>query len=361
MAIFSQLNKIRFTSIGIIGIIGVCLCLSMLLGSSLPDRETISPIDNTLTIYTNMDEGPFNTYLSLFTSKHPDVEVNAVRRSTGEITALLLAERDDPQADVVWGLSVTIQNLLEWNDVLKPYAPAGLSRVSPSFRDTSYPPYWVGIGAFMSALCVNTELLTSLNLPVPDSWASLVDPIYMDQVAMPSPVTSSTAYLIIEGLLEIDGEIKGWEYLDALHKNIRIYTRGSSASCGMVEAGEIAIGISNDQVAVGAQLGGTSVTAVFPAEGSGWDMEANSLVKKDVIAPIALTFLDWAISDEAMQAYAKDRAILSVHLENFQPLPGFPPEPIKQLIDKDFPWASANRDRIISQWLNHYGEKAEGQ
>jgi iron(III) transport system substrate-binding protein len=340
---------------------GVCLCVSMVLGACLPERKTASPSGDILTIYTNMDEGPFNAYLGVFTSQYPDVEINAVRRSTGEITDRLLAERDDPQADVVWGLSATVQNLLEWNDVLEPYAPAGLDRISPSFRNTSNPPYWVGFGAYMSALCVNTELLTSLNLPVPDSWASLADPIYMDQVAMPSPVTSSTAYLIIEGFLEIDGEVKGWEYLDALDKNIRLYTEGSGDSCAMVVADQIAIGIANDQTAVESAATNASVRAIFPSEGSGWDVEANSLVKKDAISPTALLFLDWAISDSAMKAYSKDRAILSVKLDGIQPPPGFPSEPLKQLLDKDFPWASANRDRIIAEWLVRYQAKMEVQ
>lgn len=356
MAIFSRSAKNKSKSICIVG---VCLCLSVVLGACLPQRESASPDSRKLTIYTNMDEVPFNTYLGLFTSQYPDVEVNALRRSTGEIADRLLAERDDPQADVVWGLSATVQNLLEWNDVLEPYAPAGLERVSSSFRDTNNPPHWVGFGASMSAVCVNTEMLAGLGLPVPISWADLVDPIYEDQVAMPSPVSSGTGYLIVEGFLEINGETKGWEYLDALDKNIRLYTGGSSGSCRMVASGEIAIGIANDQIAVESVVSNPSITIVFPSEGSGWDMEANSLVKKDVISPVALQFLDWAISDSAMKAYAKDRAILSVKLDDFQPPPGFPPEPLSLLLDKDFPWASANRNQIIAEWLSRYQAKME--
>ncbi|MDA0867180.1 MAG: extracellular solute-binding protein [Cyanobacteria bacterium] len=147
----------------------------MALSACLPFSQTDSPKSDELTIYTNLDEEPFNDYLAQFTSEYPDIQVTAVRDSTGNITAQLLAERDDPQADVVWGLSATVQNLLEWNDILEPYAPAGLERVSPSFRDTSTPPYWVGIGAWMSAICVNTKMLTDLGLPMPESWASLSD------------------------------------------------------------------------------------------------------------------------------------------------------------------------------------------
>lgn len=342
-------------------ILSAYLCMILLLTACLPERTTESPASGELTIYTNMDEGPFNAYLTQFKSQYPEIQVNAVRGSTGDITAQLLAERENPQADVIWGLSATVQNLLEWHDVLEPYAPVGLERVSASFRDTNNPPYWVGFGAWMAAICINTEKLTNLGLPVPESWAALADPIYKDQVVMSSPVNSSTGYSVVEGLLEIDGEIKGWEYLDALHENILLYTEGSGDACDMVGSGEVAIGIANDQIAVEAQAGNPSIEMILPTEGVGWDVEANSLVRKDVISPVALTFLDWAISDAAMQAYAKDWAILSVALESFQPPPGFPPDPATHLLDKDFPWASANRDRISSEWRSRYGDKIEGQ
>ena len=42
------------------------------------------------------------------------------------MTAKLLAEKDNPQADVVWGLAATSLLLLKAEDMLEPYAPAGL-------------------------------------------------------------------------------------------------------------------------------------------------------------------------------------------------------------------------------------------
>lgn len=356
MAVSSRFARFKSKNVYIIGL---CTLLLLVLSACLPEPQTESPDSGELVIYTSMDEEPFNTYLAEFKSQYPDVQVTAVRNSTGAITAQLLAERDDPQGDVVWGLSATVQNVLEWNDVLTPYAPAGLERVSPSFRDSRHPPHWVGFGTWMSAVCVNTEMLAGLGLPVPESWAALADPIYKDQVTMPSPVTSSTGLLIVEGLLETDGEVKGWEYLDALDENIRLYTESSHDACAMAVAGEIAIGLANDQIAVESAAANASITAVFPSEGSGWDMEANSLIRKEEISPTALLFLDWAISDSAMKAYGKNHAILSIEMDGFQPPPGFPPEPVKQLLDKDFPWSSANRSRVIDEWFVRYQAKME--
>ncbi|MGO0807238.1 hypothetical protein ACTPEF_25395, partial [Clostridioides difficile] len=42
-----------------------------------------------------------------------------------------------------------------------------------------------------------------------------------------------------------------------------------------------------------------------------WDLEANALVKKDNIKKEAKLFLDWAISDSAMDRYAHEVAVTS--------------------------------------------------
>ena len=52
------------------------------------------------------------------------------------------------------------------------------------------------------------------------------------------------------------------------------------------------------------------VEVVFPEEVPGWDLEANALMAKDEINPAAYTFLDWAISDDAMDLYRENYPIV---------------------------------------------------
>ena len=97
---------------------------------------------------------------------------------------------------------------------------------------------------------------------------------------------------------------------------------------------------------------------MFPSEGSGWDMEANALIKKDKIKPAAKTFLDWAIGEAAMVEYAKSFAITGA--PTGQPIPeGFPTDPEAQLIKNDFVWAAGNRQAILAEWLKRYDVKSE--
>lgn len=312
-----------------------------------------------LTIYTPMGESLADSYLSSFRRANPRVEITLVPLSTGGTLERLLAEKQSPQADVVWGLSGTLMSLLEWQDVLRPYAPEGVERIYTQFRDSNTPPYWVGYGAWMSTFCVNPEQLEKLELPKPDSWESLFDPVYEGQIVMPSPVASGTGYMIVEAILELFGEVDGWEHLEALDDNVVNYLDSSTSACRMASEGEVAIGISHEFAASTLIGEGAPIEAVFAAEGVGWDIEASALIAKENPSEVAQIFLDWAISDEAMELYGTTRALLATPMEDHKPPAGIPEQPLTLLYDKDFPWASANRDRIVNEWLARFTEKLE--
>lgn len=311
-----------------------------------------------LTVYTALEDDQIKEYLTTFNEQNPNIKVNVVRDSTGVITAKLLAEKANPQADVVWGTAVSSLLVADQQGMLEPYAPKGLERVQDQFRDPANPPRWVGIDAWMSAFCVNTVELQKKNLPMPTSWADLAKPEYKGQIVMSNPASSGTGFLSVSAILQMKGEDEGWKYLDALHQNVAQYMHSGSRPCKAAGAGEYPIGISFDYRAVKQKNDGEPIEPVFPMEGSGWDIEANALIKKANIKPEARTFLDWAISDDVSQKYAENFAITAVKTN--VPVPaGYPADPIKQLAKNDFNWAAANRDRILEEWTKRYDAKSE--
>ncbi|MHC4048283.1 putative 2-aminoethylphosphonate ABC transporter substrate-binding protein, partial [Bradyrhizobium sp. 23AC] len=76
-----------------------------------------------------------------FNQAHPDIKINGVRDSTGVITARLLAEKNNPRADVVWGLAATSLMLLQDEGMLLPYSPKGVEKLSPKFKDSAQPTH----------------------------------------------------------------------------------------------------------------------------------------------------------------------------------------------------------------------------
>ena len=308
----------------------------------------------TVVVYTAIENEQVTEYMKALGKSHPNLDVKMLRLSTGDIAARFMAEKDNMQAEVIWGVAAT--NLLVFKNagLLEPYAPKGLDRIQPLFRDKSNPPAWVGIDIYMSAFCYNTDIGKKNNVPKPESWADLTKPVYKGHVVMPNPASSGTGYLSVASILQRMGETEGWKYLDALNVNIAEYTKSGSKPCKDAAAGERAVGVSFEYVALEMKKKGSPVEMVLPKEGSGYEMEANALTKKGAKSAAAKEFLDWAASDEAMALYAKFFAAVGV--AGFPVPEGLPKDISKVVFPNDFDWSAKNRDRILAEWSKRYAK-----
>ena len=305
-------------------------------------------------VYTAIENEQITDYMKAINKSLPNIELKILRFSTGDISARFMAEKDNMQADVIWGVGATNMLIFKNAGLLEPYAPKGLDRIQPLFRDKANPPSWVGIDIYMSAFCFNTEVAKKHNLPAPTSWADLAKPVYKGQVVMPNPASSGTGYLSVASVLQRMGEAEGWKYLDAIHPNMAEYTKSGSKPCKDAAAGERAIGVSFEYVALEMKKKGAPVVMVLPKEGSGYEMEANALTRKGAKNPAAKQFLDWAITDEAMGLYAKYFAAVGV--AGFPVPEGLPKDISKVVYPNDFDWSAKNRDRILTEWQKRYAK-----
>ena len=138
-------------------------------------------------VYTAIETDQLKSYKDAFEAAVKDVEIRWVRDSTGVVTAKLLAEKNNPQADVVLGLAATSLLVLEQEGMLTPYAPKGVEKLNPRFVDTKKPPMWVGMDVWGATICFNTVEAKKRNLPKPETWKDLLKPIYKGQITMPQP------------------------------------------------------------------------------------------------------------------------------------------------------------------------------
>ncbi|WP_278801450.1 putative 2-aminoethylphosphonate ABC transporter substrate-binding protein [Marinobacter nauticus] len=313
-----------------------------------------------LTVYTAVEAEDLKKYAARFNEDHPDIKINWVRDSTGVITARLLAEKENPQADVVWGLAGTSLLLLKNEGMLTPYAPEGLEKLSPKFRDRDETPSWVGMDAWMAAVCVNTIEAEKNNLPMPTSWQDLTKPVYRGHVVMPNPNSSGTGFLDVSAWLQLMGEDKGWEFMDGLHQNISRYTHSGSKPCKMAASGETSIGVSFAFRGARLKEKGAPLELVFPEEGLGWEVEATAIVDGTDKLEAAQTLVDWSITRQAMEMYNEGYAIVAMP-GVAQPVEHFPANAEALIIDNDFGWAASNREAILTEWARRYDGKSEAK
>ena len=311
-----------------------------------------------LTVYTAVEAEDLKRYADTFNEDHPDITINWVRDSTGIVTAKLLAEKNNPQADVVWGLAATSLLLLKSEGMLEPYAPAGVEALDPKFVDAGDTPSWVGMDAWVGSICFNTVEAEKLGLKAPTSWKDLLDASYQGHVIMPNPNSSGTGFLDVSSWLQMFGEEDGWAFMDGLHENIARYTHSGSAPCKLAAAGEIPIGISFAFRGAKSKAAGAPIDIIVPSEGVGWDMEATAIVAGTDSLEAAQTLVDWSITPKAMEMYNVGYAVVAIP-GIAKPVEHFPEGLVDAMIDNDFEFAANNRKAILEEWQSRYDGKSE--
>ncbi|WP_432288701.1 putative 2-aminoethylphosphonate ABC transporter substrate-binding protein (plasmid) [Aminobacter sp. BA135] len=311
-----------------------------------------------LTVYTAIEAEDLKRYAETFNQDHPDIKLNFIRDSTGVITAKLLAEKDNPQADVVWGLAATSLLVLKSEGMLEAYAPKGADQLKPNFVDSDNPPSWVGMDAWAASICFNTIEGQKLGLTAPKSWKDLTKAEYKGHVVMPNPASSGTGYLDVSSWLQLFGDKDGWIYMDGLHQNVAAYTHSGSKPCKMAAAGETVIGISFEFRAAKSKAEGAPIDIIIPEEGIGWDMEASAIVAGTSKEEAAKTLLDWSVSKKANEMYNVGYAVVAMP-GVAKPVEHLPADIEARMIKNDFEWAANNRNAILEEWTKRYDSKSE--
>jgi iron(III) transport system substrate-binding protein len=305
-------------------------------------------------VYTALEDDIISAYLVSFNEKYPDIEVKITRDATGTIISKLIAEKDNPVADVIWGTAITSALALERYGLIESYTPVGAERILPQFKDKQEPLRWVGMEVPESAMIVDVKKLGELGIPVPTGLDDLIKPEYKGLIQAPDPSISGTGLLILSGIVQMKGEEEGWKYLTALNENISQYPPSGSKPAKNVDAGEAVIGLSMGYRCITLARENPDTQVVFFAEGCGWDVEANLLIKKPTISDAAKTFLDWAISDEAMAAYRVEYPIVATGGDGTVP-EGYNQDPVKNLSDKiDLYSIAETRDAFLDRFTKEF-------
>ena len=311
-----------------------------------------------LVVYTAYENDDLKSYKAAFEKDNPDVVINWVRDSTGVVTAKLIAERENPRADVVWGLAVTSLLVLEDMDLLVGYAPKGLEKLSPKFRDNDNPPRWLGNSGWICAIIFNEAEAKRLKAPKPATWKDLANPAYRGQIVMSHPASSGTGFMYVSAWLQLYGEAEGWKFMDALHQNVARYMHSGSAPAAVAAKGEYMIGLGFDVRGSRLKEEGAPIDVIMPRDGLGWDMNAMAIVKGTKKLDAARKLMDWGVSETANRLYGSTRAIAAIP-GYAKPLPHLEKNIDDRIMKQDFAWAAKNRARILAEWEKRYGAKSD--
>ena len=211
--------------------LGTALTLTLLAGCGSSGSG-----DDQIVIYSNADEEAITAMENALDAGGYEGKYIVQTYGTSELGGKLLAEGTNLEADLVTMSTFYLQSAQEQNNMFLPldFEVNTLEEV---------PDYTAPITSQEGAIILNTELMASENLPTPTCLKDLADPVYAGQVAVTDIQSSSTAWLLIQALVDAYGEDGAEETLAAIYDNCGAHIETSgSGPLKLCRAGEVAIG-----------------------------------------------------------------------------------------------------------------------
>lgn len=279
------------------------------------------------------------------------VTVNYVRMSSGEALARLIAEKDNPQFDIWWGGPVDSFIAAKKEGILEPYNSPNMKNLLDQTNYKDKDNAWAAIYSGSLGFCSNKSMLAKAGLKAPTSWDELLNPTLKGQIMVAHPSTSGTSYTALATILQMRGDAAGWEYIKKYAAQISQFTKSGAAPAKFVGQGEgtVAIVFSHDCVNE-IDNNKLPLELSFPAEGTGFEIAGQAIVKNAKHADLAKKWFDWALTAEAQTLGPKYKAyqaptvsgVTVSHPELFQ----------VKLINYDFQWAGNNKKTFVDKFTN---------
>lgn len=280
------------------------------------------------------------------------ITVNYVRMSSGEALARVQAEKDNPTFDIWWGGPIDSFVAAKESGILEQYESPNLVNIINPELMMDVDHYWVGVYVGTLGFATNTNWLADHpDAKAPTSWDDLLKPEFTGQVMVAHPSSSGTSYTALATILQMRGEEAGWEYIKKYAGQISQYTKSGAAPAKFVGLGEAAVAIvfSHDIVN---EIDNNKMPLVltFPAEGTGYEIGGQAILKGAVNMQAAKLWYDWAISPEGQAlgpTFAAYQAptVKGVELSH--------PELMEaNLINYDFIWAGTHKKEFVDKFTN---------
>lgn len=321
--------------------------------------ETETAGSNELTVYTAFPEAEVAYYFNAF-EEATGIKVNALRLSAGEMLTRVAAEKDNPQAALMFGGSTDNYIAAVDQGLLEPYQSPELENAPETYIDPTgtWNPIYVGAIAF----ACNKEWFAEKGYDYPTSWEDLLDPKYEGMVIMAHPATSGTAYTVLATLIQLKGEDAVWDYLKELDKNMSQYTKSGSAAPNAVALGEAAIALTFSHDGLQPTVEGYPIELSFPSDGTGYEVGAMALIKGGPAdqQENAKKFIDFMCSAEGQNLYAENDSFRVPVNTQATPAEGLVTLDSVAVIDYDAVWAAENKTAFTEQFeANIAGAPAE--
>jgi iron(III) transport system substrate-binding protein len=314
-----------------------------------PAEQPEAPkLEEKIVIYSTHGEDLLELVATEFT-KETGVAVDYINLK-GELSERVAAEKNNPQADVMFGGASNLFMDLQAQDAFEPYQTSWDASIDPLFKDADH--YWYGTIQTPVVLFYNTELVKSEDLP--KDWSDLADPKYANQLVFRNALSSSARVMYSALLQQFEQNAtldEGWAFMKAMDQNTKQYFDSGSLMMQAIGRKEASISFSvlND-------IMDNKINNNLPIEIV--DLESGSPVITDGIAIIknaphpeaAKAFVEFAGSAKVQSLLANAFNRMPTHPDALEGAPAWMSEIKFKVMDVDWTDLAAKQSEWMQKW-----------
>jgi iron(III) transport system substrate-binding protein len=181
-------------------------------------------------------------------------------KSTGVMNRLI-AEKDNPQADVYWANEPVRADVLKQRGVSAPYVSPSAEGIADQFKDSDH--YWTGFSARARLLLVNAKSTIK-----PTGLMAYTEPSAKGRAAIANPLFgTTTAY--VAALFTVWGDERARTFMNAMKNNGVKMTTSNGESADFVANGQVDFALVDSDDAVNLKKQGKPVDLIYPDQEPG--------------------------------------------------------------------------------------------
>jgi len=286
----------------------LCVLFGGLVFAQSQPETASSKATGELVLYSSANDEEHYMIVDAFQKKYPNIKIEVVQGSTGELLTRERAEASNPHADIQFG-GLSYSNSISHADILEYYISPNDKNLPEAFRSANGLVTLKSIN--LQCLLVHKALEAATGVTI-ESLDDILNPALKGKISFADPNLGSTAFKWLTAILYVKGNgnpesKEAWDYVEALIQQLDGKLASSTGNAHKnVKNGEYVVGFTSESNAVNylSEGFGDILRVVYPKEGTTAPSYGIGIIKNCKNLENAKLFVDFIISEEGQEIYA---------------------------------------------------------
>ncbi len=313
-------------------------------------------VSGPLVLYSSMTDNDIDNLIEVFNEVYPDVEVEVVNGSAGELQARTRAEAAAPQGDVQWG-GLSPSDGSKNDDIYALYTTVYEEDLPEDYRSHNgrYNQDHLSTVCF----CVNVNLEKELGLEI-RTYEDLLNPALKGRIVLSDPNSSSAAWNNLCNIFAVYGydSDEAWAIMRGLLENGLVISTSSSVCFKAVDSGEYVVGLTyEDGADTLLKAGSQNIRIQYPENGASGTTMGCAMIEGCPHPEAAKAMISFLMSPEGQQALATRLETLRfTNPKAKYEIKYLPPDDTIHWVTRDTAWLIEHKAEMLEKWNTLYTE-----